>query len=81
MVDSFNVQMKYTFNAITGFHFAQKPQREHNQLFWKVVWVVLTQSHQQHEARPLFQWAHEGCHKLLWPPGSKCSLICHFGIK
>lgn len=42
--DSFNVQMKHTFNAITGFHFAQKPQLEHNQLFWKVVWVILTAS-------------------------------------
>lgn len=56
--DSFNVQRKHTFNVKIGFHFIQKPQVEHNQLFWKVVWVTITQSPWQHEVRPLFQWPH-----------------------
>lgn len=42
--DCFHVPMKHTFNDITGFHFSQKSQLEHNQLFWKVVWVILTVS-------------------------------------
>lgn len=47
----------HIFNATIGFHFTQKPHVEHNQLFWEVVRVIITQSHWQCEARPLFQWA------------------------
>lgn len=71
----------HIFNATVALPFTQKPQVEHNQLLWEVVWVIIIQSHWQRETRSLFHWAPWAFQLAACCLRSRRSSSCHFGTK